>query len=407
MKRFLFLRGFIPLLLLICLLSGAAAGGEGKEGRSAKEAEDITALCTIKPASVRKEFSKCTDGRYKTFWHSNAGKRAAFTVTVPEGQRASGLWLRWYEEPHAVSLQVQDQSGEWVECACTEGVYLSDYIELPAGVTSFRIANKPGNSRRMALSELQIFGEGEQPGYVQKWNPPAEKADLMIIVAHPDDEILWFGGLMPTYAGEQGKSCQVCMMVPAMPWRRLELLDCLWTCGVRNYPVWAKFRDGFSLSMKEQYKTWNKKHVYEVVTGWIRRFKPDVLVTHDLKGEYGHGAHRVCADAVTHCLEHAANPEKYKKSVKEYGTWDVPKCYVHLYGEQVIDLNWQVPLQAFGGKTGFEVAQEAFLCHKSQQAGEYRVVDGGEYDCSLFGLYRSQVGDDELKNDMFEHISTQ
>ncbi len=399
-----FFRRALILLTLVCLLGSAPnAGGRAEEGSG--EAADITALCDMAPASARKNFRNSMDGRYKTYWYSNAGKGAAVTVKVPEGEEASGVWLRWYETPHAVALHVQDESGEWTEQAHTEGEFLSDYIPLPEGVTGFRITNREGNSKRMALSEIHVYGKGKRPREVQVWEPPAEKADLMIIAAHPDDEILWFGGLMPTYAGERGMSCQVCMMVPAMPWRRLELLDCLWTCGVRNYPVWGRFRDSYSLSLRDHYKRWNKKNVYRTVTEWIRRFKPDVLVTHDQKGEYGHGAHRVCADAVMNCLETAANPKENSESAREYGTWDVPKCYLHLYPENVIDMNWQVPLESFRGKTAFEVAEDAFRCHVSQQAGEYRVLDDGPCDCSLFGLYRSLVGEDTEKNDLFEHIA--
>jgi LmbE family N-acetylglucosaminyl deacetylase len=226
----------------------------------------------------------------------------------------------------------------------------------------------------------------------------------MLVVAHSDDEVLWFGGALPRYAGEEGKICQVCMMVPSMPYRRLELLDCLWHCGVRNYPSWSNFRDAFSATLTRQYKQWNKNHVYDVVTEWIRRFRPDVLLTHDTQGEYGHGAHRVCADAAMHCVELAAKAEKYPKSAEKYGTWDVPKCYLHLYGENGIDMDWRQPLDAFGGKTGFDIADEAFKCHVSQQKTDYHVEDWGPWDNSLFGLYRTLVGPDVEKDDFFENI---
>jgi len=140
------------------------------------------------------------------------------------------------------------------------------------------------------------------------------------------------------------------------------------------------------------------------VTEWIRRFKPSVLLTHDINGEYGHGAHRVCADAVMHCLSLAANEKKFPGSAKEYGVWDVPKCYIHLYPENVLDMDWRQPLNAFGGKTSFEVAEEGFAKHISQQVTRYKVEDSGPWDCSLFGLYRSLVGEDLAKDDFFEHI---
>ena len=156
--------------------------------------------------------------------------------------------------------------------------------------------------------------------------------------------------------------------------------------------------------MKDQYSRWGESAVQKLVTGWVRRFKPDVLITHDFKGEYGHGAHRVCADAAVKALSYATNPKKYRESYQEYGAWDVPKCYIHLYMENVIDFDWRIPLEAFDGKTAFDVASEAFSRHISQQDTEYVVEDSGPCDCSVFGLYRSLVGPDTGKDDLFENL---
>ena len=368
-------------------------------------AADITSSCKFNAGSGRKTFARCKDRDYKTYWKTNNGDKCYVEVTVPAGQAASGVMVQWYEHPHAWGVQVKDADGNWTDAGHTEGLYLAEYLPLPEGTTLFRVANAPGEKRHFNMTELRVYGKGDLPPEAQQWQPSAGKADLMLLVAHADDEVLWFGGALPTYAGEEGKICQVCMMVPSMPYRRLELLDCLWTCGVRNYPVWGGFRDAFSYSLSKAYKHWSKTRVYTVVTGWIRRFQPDVLLTHDLQGEYGHGAHRVCADAVMHCLDAAADEKKYAASAKEYGVWDVPKCYIHLWKENEIDMDWRQPLDAFGGKTSFEVAEAGFRCHVSQQATDYHVEDWGPWDNGLFGLYRSLVGPDEDKNDFFENLN--
>ena len=44
-----------------------------------------------------------------------------------------------------------------------------------------------------------IFDDEELPEWVQIWQPSCEKADILIISSHADDEILFFGGIMPTY----------------------------------------------------------------------------------------------------------------------------------------------------------------------------------------------------------------
>ena len=371
----------------------------------AEPAEDITAQCKFNAGSGRKTFAKCRDRNYETYWKTSNGEKCYVEVTVPEGQSASGVMTQWFEHPHAWGVQVKDADGKWTDAGHTEGEYLAEYLPLPEGTTVFRVANAPGEKRHFNLTELRIYGEGDTPPEAQQWEPCASKADLMLIVAHQDDEVLWFGGALPRYAGQEGKACQVCMLVPSMPYRRLEFLDCLWTCGVKNYPVWAKFPDAFSYSLAKAYKRWNKNTVYKTVTEWIRRFQPDVLLTHDLQGEYGHGAHRVCADAVMHCLAAAADVKKYAGSAKQYGTWDVPKCYIHLWKENVVDMDWRQPLDAFGGKTSFEVAEEGFRRHVSQQKTDYHVEDWGPWDNSLFGLYRTLVGPDEEKNDFFENLN--
>ena len=398
MFRHLVPRGLMILLLCLCLCPLTVCA-------RAETSSDITSECRFKAGSGRKSFSQCLDRNYKTYWRSSNGEGAFIEVTLPAGKTASGVTVQWFEHPHAWGLQLKDETGKWEYAGFTEGRYLTDYLPLPEGTTHFRVTNAPEEKRHFNLTELRIWSEGELSPEVQQWQPCADKADLMLLVAHSDDEVLWFGGALPTYAGQEGKICQVCMMVPSMPYRRLELLDCLWTCGVRNYPAWSNFRDAFSATLEKQYKQWSKNRVYDVVTGWIRRFRPEVLLTHDIQGEYGHGAHRVCADAAMRCVELAANEAKYPKSAKEYGTWDTPKCYIHLYSQNVIDMDWRKPLSAFGGKTSFEVAEAGFRCHISQQVTDYHVEDWGPWDNSLFGLYRSTVGPDEAKNDFFENLN--
>ncbi len=386
------------LLGLFCLLFAVAA--------LAAPAEDLTERCSFRSGSGRDSLAQCHDRRYKTHWQSSGGKGAWLEITLPEGETAVGVETKWFEKPHCWQVQVRDAAGEWITCGQTEGLYYTEFLPLPEGTESFRITTVKGRNSTLSLMEVYVYGSGELPGTVQRWQPSADKADLLLIVAHPDDEVLWFGGALPYYAGELGRKVQVAMLVPATPHRRIELLDCLWTCGVRHYPVWASFADSYAKDLKEMYTRWGKDKVHRRIAGWIRRFKPDVLLTHDLDGEYGHAAHKVCADAVLSCLAFAADEGKYRDTADEFGVWDVPKTYIHLYPENVIDMDWRVPLSAFGGRTGFEVAEDGFRCHLSQQKTDYHVEDWGPYDNSLFGLVRTLVGEDVHKNDFFENLFT-
>jgi len=81
----------------------------------------------------------------------------------------------------------------------------------------------------------------------------------------------------------------------------------------------------------------------------------------------------------------------------------VKKLYHHLYKENALEMDWETPMDALGGKTPLEVAKIGMKEHSSQ-TGAYAVKSHGTYDNSKFGLYFTTVGQDEAKNDFLEHI---
>ena len=141
------------------------------------------------------------------------------------------------------------------------------------------------------------------------------------------------------------------------------------------------------------------------VTEQIRRFKPLVCVTQDLNGEYGHGAHMLLAHAVCDAVDNSASASFCPESADKYGTYDVPKTYLHLYEQNQIKMNLRTPLAGLGGRTALEAASDAYLKHVSQQVWDFIVSDDYEHSCANFGLYRTTVGAD-TGNDMLEHITT-
>ena len=82
-------------------------------------------------------------------------------------------------------------------------------------------------------------------------------------------------------------------------------------------------------------------------------------------------------------------------------------------------MDFDTPLQAFDGKTAFEVSQEGFGCHKSQHWTWFykwmygtddnpisKAADIKTYSPCHYGLYESKVGMDELGGDFFENVQT-
>jgi len=110
----------------------------------------------------------------------------------------------------------------------------------------------------------------------------------------------------------------------------------------------------------------------------------------------------LCAESLTKAIPLAADPSYSPRTAAGYGTWQIQKCYLHLYGENQVVMDWDVPLQAFGGKTGFEMAKIGYSHHSSQQEKWFAVKQEGDYDCRKFGLYYTAVGPDTGKKDFFE-----
>ena len=287
------------------------------------------------------------------------------------------------------------------------------------------------------IADVFGFTEGDLPSWVQTWEPPCEVADLLLISSHSDDEQLFFLGVLPYYAGELGMKVQVAYVIQHFEvngvqnhQRPHEQLDGLWTVGVRNYPVMSDFPDLYAQSKNRKEAFTQAEKVFEAagvtyddfisyMTQCIRRFKPSVIVSHDLDGEYGHGTHVLVAAALTEAIESSKDASKYPESATKYGTWEIQKLYLHLYEENAIVMNYDLPLEAFDGKTAYQVSCDGFACHKSQHwTWFYKWIYGSEenpytkasqiktYSPCKYGLYHTTVGTDVVGGDFFENVIT-
>ena len=307
------------------------------------------------------------------------------------------------------------ENGEWVLLAEGDTRFHHGCYELD-GETEIRLISTAPKQSRLVINELYVLGAGELPSWVQRWEETNEKADLMLLVAHPDDELLFFAGAIPTYDTELGRRVVIVYLTPCDSTRRSEALNGLWSMGVRTYPVFGSFKDKYSRDLKTAYQHAGKKKVLAWVTELFRKYRPEVVLTHDLKGEYGHGQHMMVADACVQCFDLAADPESHPESAELYGAWEVKKLYIHRYGkkEDRLHFDWDAPLEKLGGKTGMEAAIEAFEYHKTQYGLTFRIdgykkplrveITGTYYENTDFGLYATRVGPDEARNDFLEHI---
>ena len=386
--------GILLFTALLCLL--LCACGAVSNGESTQPTPDVTATPEPTPVPLNQPLElnlpmELTDDDAATWVGGH--------IVLHNSERKIGsIYLRWDKLPPQWTLIADGK-----EIVVEENGFLHQYVELPEP------ASEVSFSAEVPLCEVYAFEKGaDLPDWVQIWQPTLEHADLLLIPTHADDEHVFFGGMMPYYAGEKGYKVQVVYLTHH--WNQLyrphELLDGLWTAGIRNYPVIGPFEDRWADSLKEAEAQVSRYDAAEFLTEQLRRFKPSVVIGHDLQGEYGHGYHVLNAVSLTDAVLAATDASIFADSAAVYGTWNTPKLYLHLYPEQEIIMDWSVPLTAFGGKTAMEVAKEAFALHETQQGYFYVYGEGDAHDSRRFGLYRSTVGADVVGGDVFENITS-
>ena len=309
--------------------------------------------------------------------------------------------------------------------------YLHQFIDLEAafGYLPTDVTLQFGENT-VRLGEIYVFGGGKTPDFVQKWSASLDGgADILLFIAHGDDDQLFFAGLLPLYAGQLGVKVQVVYLTDhrsgMVEYIRLhEMLDGLWATGVTAYPVFGTFADFRWDNLEETYLCYEpfgttQQDLLGFAVEQIRRFQPQVVVSHDINGEYGHGMHMVCADLMIKSLPLIGDASAFPASAAAYGTWEIQKLYLHLYEENAITIDYDQPLSKFGGLTAFQVSQQlGFPCHFSQQGIDLKdwlygvnneITKASQltlYSPCQFGLYYSAVGEDVAKNDFLENITT-
>lgn len=372
----------------------------------AAEANDITEDCKFKVCSSGRKYTLMTDKKYTSYWESNKIKTPWIAITAPEGKPIAGLYVCFGNMPESWEIQTSDDGKDWFTAVPGDTRFLHAYVALPQPAQHVRLAVTSEKKTALRINDLFVLSEGDLPDWVQVWQPTEEKADILFLSTHPDDELIFFGGAIPTYAVEQQRKVVVAYFTRSNTTRSSELLNGLWHMGVRTYPVIGNFKDSYAKNLKAAYKSaGGKGKVNEWIVGLYRQYKPEVVVTQDTNGEYGHKQHMMIADAAQNCIALAANEDEFTASTIAYGSWQVKKLYLHLYPENQITFDWTVPLKSMNGATGIELAEEAYTLHKTQASSGMSVTETGtKYDNRVFGLAFTTVGEDVRKDDFLENI---
>ena len=281
------------------------------------------------------------------------------------------------------------------------------------------------------------------------YDPQPEKAVLMVIHAHPDDEGIFFGGALPYYT--QVKRVPTVLVDMTTGWlnsdgsqtgnsltREAELREVAWRYGLRNEPIFAFFQQtNWQMPISESWDRWadyvtdhddiavGQRMAARYLAEQIRLYRPDVIATHDFGGEYGHPDHKALAYATAAAWDLAAgNSSTINDGVTAPVTispdgiagdsWQAKKLYIHYYGQnRLFHDYWEdITIDTTGNgspdQTPRQVANYAMQAYPSQGTPKVATVydpmaNGGNswdsYPSEWWGLYATAVGSDTVSRE--------
>lgn len=388
---------FLLLLVLFCTLIPAFAANADDQ-----EAENLSGRCKY-DGDFKVYGERLKDNDFDTALRVAKGK--TLTIAWKDDVPVASVFLSFYNAP--VDYTVMQYDGSGTKLSEEKGVLLyNNRIETLPEARKVAIR---ADADDCSFCSLYAYGEGMVKDY-HPFRPTVEKADFMTFAMHPDDEVLFLGAVYPIYEAQRGLSGLSVIMSTKLPEkfqreRRQEDLNGAWTLGMKTQPVFGGFPD-----IPQDY--YNKfKHTFTVddvkryVVTQLRRYRPEVVITQDVNGEYGHWQHKVLSEGVQAAVTAAADPSYQPKGYPAYAAWEVKKLYIHLYDTNKLTLDVHTPIDALDGQTAFEAATAAYLWHATQTKKNNHEVSTTQYSIAEFGLSYTAVGaDTEGVNDMFEHI---
>jgi len=241
-----------------------------------------------------------------------------------------------------------------------------------------------------------------------KYEPQPDKAVIMFVHAHPDDEQFQFGGTMTHYAMNLKVPVIGVLMTngddggdPII--REIETRNAYLATGMRNEPVMLNFddcagwtdegTDGVALN----WRNWGgQDYVIGVVTELIRRHKPDIILAHS-RNSYPN--HQLSSEVATAAFKAAGDPTQYPEQIaKGLKAWQPKKLYERGMWVNAFTHSWTMKVP--DGRTVQEAQSTSLQYHVSQgMSGSWGASS------SPFGLTESIVGADNGATNFLQNIT--
>lgn len=267
-----------------------------------------------------------------------------------------------------------------------------------------------------------------------------DKLKLMCVLAHPDDEAMGFGGTLAYYAAEGVETYVVTATRGERGWQGpaeqnpgLEGLGKIREGELRAAAEKLKLTELILLNYIDgELDAVDSLDATRQIAGYIRHVKPQVVLTFDPFGAYGHPDHIaisqytssaiVAAADASYTVEGGHAPHRVQKM---YYLTDIEQnmdLYTGAFGEFVMRVDsvdrtpnlwpvWAVSARVDGGEH-WEQVWEALICHKTQipPAKVLRARLTPEQHRELWGIqyyYRAMSmvnGGRKLETDLFEGL---
>ncbi|MDD6604146.1 MAG: PIG-L family deacetylase [Eubacteriales bacterium] len=365
----------------------------------AKGPRSMTSACHI--GVSRGTYKSVTDADLSTGW-----SHGTMTIRLPKDRTADGMAVKWDKFRNYYSIKVYDADNNVIKEYKDGYAKLHEYFSFGEGARKVVLKLNHRKGSKGVLS-LRVYEKDKVGPSVEQWKSPKRgECDLMVVSAHRDDELLFFGGTIPYYQNVKKKNVYTMYVSGREKHRAREAQAGLWSMGVDTYPIFMDYAGGYHDGISGTLRDWGgETAVLKKMVEKIRCYQPDVVVTHDKNGEYGHPTHKTVSYITLKAVNMAKDKTKFTESYKKYGTWRVKKVYFHYTNKNTMYMNWDNTYKELDYRTPYQMAKVGFDKHYSQHNGWSMTCDAvKKYSNRKFGLVYTTVGKDKKKNDFFEHI---
>ena len=308
-------------------------------------------------------------------------------MKVPSGEKT--LIVGFYEANKVYSLMVFDADGRRLSSMrkTTSIGYMS--VPLDASASTVKIYSE---SRFLVLSDFfAAADDGALP-----FRDTNDRADILIVLNTPGDELTKLGGLLPALCGEHGFSARVMYLNGADGYHSHQCIQVLERMGIQKAPYFGTGDNATVKGDKAALRALglSDNQLKKLLTNEIRTCRPQILITLNTDKKEGSFMDAFIARAVLEAVGLAEDPSRYAGT----GAHTVSKVYtLSETGETVF--SGAQPLYAFDGVTADAFADELYGLYR-----EERMFRRDMPETVRFTLQRSTVGADEKKDDLLEHL---